>query len=166
MLITLRLQRHVEHFVDAYSLTSMFQSNGSLEGARVFARVFGILDDGLFQPTPSPLIVDLAPYDIYESEWLLLYGFLRNGFIPCCTESKLNTCYLVTLKLGGIPTFDAYLRATKTEMYNPMSPVEDTRKEYIWRVMNISSNLSRQDSVTIPYEHDSRYMYIRSKLTE
>ena len=164
MFVTVQLQCNCDHLVDTDFFKSIFKPGDRLEGARVFARLFGILDDELFQSSPDPFKVNLALYDIYESEWILLYGFLRNGFIPSYTESKINTCYEVSLKLGGIPSFDTYLQSI-TPMYNPMSPIEDTKQEYVWDIHNISSSiLPTTKSVTIPYEHDCRYVYVRCKL--
>lgn len=163
MFITIQLQNDVEHVVEMEYLKSISKSGKRLEGAVVFARLFGILDDELFQKSLTPLVVNLALYDIYEAEWLLLYGFLRNGFIPYYTENKVNICYEVSLKLGGIPSFDKYFQETISQMYNPMTPVEDIKNKYTWNLKSIGCVLSSNESITIPYKHDLRCMYIRRK---
>jgi hypothetical protein len=156
-----KLLDNVDHLIDPDYLKSIFE-NGRLEGARVFARLFHIFDDGLFEPSSTPFIVNLFPYDIYESEWLLLFGFLRNGFIIDHTKEKISVCYQVTLKLGGIPSFDAYLKPSQLH-YNPMLPEEDIRQKYIWHIKHITSSLTSKESVTVPYKNSLLYHYVRTE---
>lgn len=158
MFIIVKLCRNVEHIVDHDVLCEMYNDGGRLEGAHVFARLFGIIQDDLFQ-APDSSIVDLTPYDIYESEWVMLYGFIRNGFILNTRPNKINICYDVSIKLGGIPSFEKYLQ---TE-HLPMTPLEDIRQKYQWKIINISGSsiIFKNETVTTPFENDPEYVYLR-----
>ena len=100
--------------VDADELKYMYL-NGRLKGARVFAYLFGIEDDTPFYKDDIIKEVNLDYFNISYHDWLLVYGFLRNGYVtPLLDEnlyrSNIENCYQTTLKLGGIPAFDIYYK--------------------------------------------------------
>ena len=134
--------------------------NGYLEGADVFARLFGILHDGLFA-TEKKDEYNLEYYDIYIEDWVLFFSFIRNGYITNSYSleknvSNLNYCYDICIKFGGVPKFESYYNSffnnknndASHNVYNPMTPMEDIKVMYTWRVINTFTVLKSNESVT------------------
>ena len=151
--------------------------SGCLQGAHIFALLFKIIEHSNFKQSKEEYI-DLTFYHIYEDEWNLLFGFIKNEQLPFCEDySKdiynLNKCYEVTLKLGGIPAFDNYyknkINSYKCEIiqnYNPMTPQEDIQNKYTWKTINslTRNNVFMNDeSVTIPLHDKSSVLYVRKE---
>ena len=114
----LKLKKYVSKtiniVVDVDELKYMYL-NGRLEGARVFAYLFGIDKDTPFYKDDTVTEIDLDYFNISYHDWLLVYGFLRNGCVTPLLDEKLyrsniENCYETTLKLGGIPAFDVYYK--------------------------------------------------------
>ena len=163
------------NMVSALDMSELKQScdTGRLQGANIFARLFKIVNDAQFARSSDPYI-DLTHYEVYHEEWLLLFGFIRNGVLPVRLDEEhkvddLNTCYNLSLKLGGIPEYEKYY-AEQTRVddtpqeppYNPLSPEEDHLVKYTWRVSTITMlNLNKNESATQPIDNNSCIFYIR-----
>ena len=142
-----------------------FDENGILNGAKIFAILFKLIQAENFAPSTDSDI-NLKDFHITTGQWILLYGFIKNGFLPLCNNNnefinQLNKCYECTLKLGGIPSFDLYYliqmnslkeKIIEIENYNPMTPEADHLKKYKWGTYNALSNqtLTKNQSITIP----------------
>ena len=123
--------------VNIHELKEMSKVGGILEDAHIFKYLFGIETPEYFKKKEEGL--DFSLYNIYFSEWNDLLSFLRFGrsqTINGRPEKILLTCN----KLGGIPAYDRWYKniyqirkQKENEMYNPMSPDQDTKKLYIWK---------------------------------
>tara|TARA_B100001059_G_scaffold57572_2_gene52887 strand:+ start:1003 stop:1638 length:636 start_codon:yes stop_codon:yes gene_type:complete len=123
--------------VNIHELKEMSKVGGILEDAHIFKYLFGIETPEHFKKKEEGL--DFSLYNIYFDEWNDLLIFLRFGksqTINRRPEKILLTCN----KLGGIPAYDRWYKniyqirkQKENEMYNPMSPYEDTKKLYIWK---------------------------------
>lgn len=150
-------------FVDWEYLKDSYQ-NGRLKGATVFARLFDIVEDDLFV-LQNKEEYDLTHYDIYIDDWMLFYSFIRNGYIPTTYDQetnlkKLNYCYDICIKFGGVPEFETYYNGfiyepyTSVENsednypYNPMNPSEDYKGLYNWRICATFTSIRDDESVT------------------
>ena len=149
-------------YVDCNELKTSYET-GRLQGANVFARLFNLVDDGLFV-SQNKEEYDLTHYDIYLYDWLLFYSFIRNGYIPTTYEMDvnlrdLNYCYDICIKFGGVPEFEKYYctffndpYSTSNEntesIYNPMTPVDDIKGMYNWRICTSFTSLKQNESVT------------------
>ena len=83
-----------------------FDENNILNGAKIFAILFKLIEAENFAISTDPDI-NLTDFHITPDDWNLLYGFIKNGFLPYCINhddfiNQLNNCYETTLKLGGI----------------------------------------------------------------
>ena len=162
MLKKLLYKRDKYLLVDWDYLKSSYE-DGRLQGSTVFARIFDIVDDELFA-IQNKNEYDLTPYDVYIEDWILLYSFIRNGYIPNTYDveknlSELNFCYDLCIKLGGIPEFEKYYdglygnsQSSQTDnsgnVYNPMIPIDDVRGLYTWRIVTSYTPLNAHESVT------------------
>jgi hypothetical protein len=101
--------------VDVDELKDMYLK-GRLKGAGVFGYLFGIDENTPFHKNDDIVTeVDLNYFNITYNNWLLIYGFLRTGYVtPLLDERRRNAnienCYETALKLGGIPSFDLYYK--------------------------------------------------------
>ena len=92
-------------------------------------------DDGL--TTLHPSMDDAQRYTILrelgvvKSDFLSLLQLLRTGDV---TEDDWMGARRAALLLGGLDVVDAYVRPTVEPAYNPMSPQEDTRQWFTWKV--------------------------------
>lgn len=146
MFLKLILCKDVTLLLDKDNLKHMYE-HGRLKGATVFARLFNIVDDELFAAPSDQTSIDLRPYDVYQTEWLLLFGYLRTGLLPNHSRKKEELrCYNLTLKLGGIPSFDKYYY--RDQIYNPMTPYEDVKVHFKWRVVKPHQYISKNESIT------------------
>tara|TARA_Y100000389_G_scaffold178371_1_gene191488 strand:- start:3762 stop:4286 length:525 start_codon:yes stop_codon:yes gene_type:complete len=146
--------------------------NGRLLGANVFARIFGIVEDNLFKNEINDSL-NLSFYDIYIEHWVLLFSFIRNGYVSSLYNDakQMNDCYGTSIKLGGIPEFEKYYNYyfdynenMKNITYNPMTPQEDVSNIYSWRVISMFSLLENGESVTVCISQDPTLaMYARKK---
>ena len=112
--LTKYVTKTINIVIDVDELKDMYL-NGRLKGARVFAYLFGIDEDTPFYKNDIVTEVDLDYFNITYHNWLLVYGFLRTGYVtPLLDEKRYNVnievCYETTLKLGGIPAFDIYYK--------------------------------------------------------
>ncbi|MDA9216496.1 hypothetical protein N9O88_01585 [bacterium] len=155
-----------------------FEENGILNGANIFAILFKLIEAENFAPSTDSDI-NLRNFQITSGQWILLYGFIKNGFLPNCINNndfinQLNRCYECTLRLGGIPAFDEYylnqinlFKETDINLqkYNPMTPKEDNLKKYIWRTYNSiqpnNQTLFSNESITILTTNSSFIYYSR-----
>lgn len=142
-----------------------FDENGILNGAKIFAILFKLIEAENFAICTDPDI-NLTDFQITTGQWILLYGFIKNGFLPHSNNNnefinQLNNCYETTLKLGGIPSFDQYYLTQinlfkeeniDTKNYNPMTPKDDHLNKFKWCTYNALSNqtLTKNQSITIP----------------
>ena len=148
-------------YVDWNFLKDSFE-NGRLHDANVFARLFDIIDDELFVLRNKDEY-DLTHYDIYIEDWCLFMSFIRNGYVPNSYDldknvRDLNYCYDICIKLGGVPEFDNYyynffnheqpVIDVSNNVYNPMTPIEDVKVLYIWRIITSFTALKINESVT------------------
>lgn len=149
-------------YVDWDYLKSSYE-NGYLTGADVFARLFDMSDDGLFASQEKEEY-NLAPYDIYIEDWTLFYSFVRNGYIPNTYDldksvKELNYCYDICIKFGGVPKFEKYYNnffyneqnesdVSGEPVYNPMTPIEDKKGLFTWRIVTSFTVLKIDESVT------------------
>jgi len=149
-------------YVDWDYLKSSYE-NGYLQGAHVFARLFDMVDDGLFASQEKEEY-NLIPYDIYIEDWTLFYSFVRNGYIPNTYDidknvKELNYCYDVCIKFGGVPEFERYYNSffynetnendvSGESVYNPMTPIDDKKGLFTWRVITSFTSLKTNESVT------------------
>lgn len=163
MLIKIHFLNDKYMYVDKDYLVEEF-NNGRLKDATVFARLFNIIEDDVFK-VENKLDFDLSFYDIYLEDWVLLMSFIRNGYIPNFYNfekniKELNYCYNICIKLGGIPSFDKYYDSLLTSdtsfntinevdyTYNPMTPEQDIKGEYYWRVVTSLTTLRDHETVT------------------
>jgi len=146
-----------DYLKDSYNL-------GYLKGADVFARLFDIVEDDLFASRQKDEY-DLKFYDIYIEDWLLFSSFVRNGYITNTYDTDknlidLNYCYDICIKFGGVPEFEKYYNTffgsgsstsevSDNNTYNPMTPIEDTKGLYSWRVITSFTSLKTNESVTV-----------------
>ncbi len=140
-----------------------FDKNGTLNGAKIFAILFKLIEAENFAISTDQDI-NLTQLHITPHQWNLGYGFIKNGFLPYCINdddfiNQLNNCYETTLKLGGIPSFDQYYLTQinlfkeeniETKNYNPMTPAVDYLNKYKWSTINALSNqtLNSKQSIT------------------
>ena len=153
-------------FVDWNYLKDSYE-NGRLHGADVFARIFNIIDDNLFL-TEEKEEYDLTHYDVYIEDWVLFYSFIRNGYIPNTYNidknvEDLNYCYELCIKFGGVPEYEKYYNSffcdnqqsePDTSVYNPMTPIEDVKGMYTWRVVTSFAAINPTESVTSCVSND------------
>lgn len=146
-------------YVDWDYLKSSYE-NGYLQGAHVFARLFDMIDDGLFVSQEKEEY-DLDPYGIYIEDWTLFYSFVRNGYIPNTYDieknvKEMNYCYKICIKFGGVPEFERYYNSffynetdiSGESVYNPMTPIDDKKGLFTWRVVTSFTSLKTNESVT------------------
>tara|TARA_Y100000389_G_scaffold140839_1_gene138715 strand:- start:2521 stop:3060 length:540 start_codon:yes stop_codon:yes gene_type:complete len=149
-------------FVDCEYLKDSYE-NGRLKGAQVFARIFDIIEDDLFV-SQNKDEYDLTHYDIYIEDWILFYSFIRNGYIPNSYNidknvEDLNFCYDLCIKFGGVPEYEKYYESffydsknsqndLSNNVYNPMTPIEDTQGKYTWRIVTSFTAINPTESVT------------------
>lgn len=123
--------------VNIHELKEMSKVGGILEDAHVFKYLFGIETPEHFKKKEEGL--DFSLYNIYFEEWndlLIFLKFGRSQTINGKPEKILLTCN----KLGSIPAYDRWYKnidkirkQKEDEMYNPMSPDQDTKKLYRWK---------------------------------
>ena len=112
--LTKYVTKTINIVIDVDELKDMYL-NRRLKGARVFGYLFGIDENTPFYKDDIVTEVDLDYFNISYHDWLLVYGFLRNGSVTPLLDEKLyktniEICYETTLKLGGIPAFDVYYK--------------------------------------------------------
>lgn len=157
-------------YVDCDYLKDSYE-NGRLKDATVFARLFNLIQDELFVWQEKDEY-DLTHYDIYIEDWILFYSFIRTGYIPTTYDQEtnlknLNYCYDVSIKFGGIPEFEKYYNGFIYEPYpaienseddnspyNPMTPNEDYKGLYIWRICASFTSINDNESVTTVISND------------
>lgn len=177
---TIKLYPNINLIVDIDLFRKkFFDKNGILNGAKIFAILFKLIEADNFAPSTDSDI-NLRDFQITSEQWILLYGFIKNGFLPLCINNnkfinQLNKCYETTLRLGGIPSFDLYYltqmnsfqgKIMEIENYNPMTPKNDYLNKYKWSTFNALSaypTLSSKQSITQPVTGNMVF-YCREKL--
>ena len=172
MLRKIIFKHHKYLYVDLEYLKESYLT-GRLIGANVLARLFGLIEDKLFTNTINKPL-NLSFYDIYIDDWVLLFSFIRNGYISSLYNDmkSMNYCYDITIKLGGVPEFEKYYNYyfeynenIKNIIYNPMTPQEDISNIYSWRVISMFSLLDKGESVTVCISQEPTLaMYARKKI--
>lgn len=176
---SIKLHPNLYQLVDiSFIKKEYYKEDGILYGAKIFAILFKIIEAKNFAKSTDPDI-NLRYFNITQSQWNLLYGFIKNGFLPYSTNNndiinQLNSCYETTLRLGGIPAFDEYylnqinlFKETEINLqkYNPMTPKEDNLKKYRWRTFNsVQPNIQTlvlNESITILTPNSSFTYYSR-----
>lgn len=170
MLKKLLFKKEKYLYVDWDYLKDSYET-GYLKGATVFARLFDIIDDDLFV-VQNKDEYDLSHYDIYVDDWILFYSFVRNGYIPTTYDPEinmrdLNYCYDTCIKFGGVPEFEKYYYSfvyepqsfvnkneDDTAVYNPMTPSEDYKALYMWRICASFTSIQENESVTTVISND------------
>jgi len=151
------LKRDKYVYVDWNYLKESY-NNGRLKGAHVFARLFDIVDDELFANNEKNEY-NLTYYDIYLEDWVLFFSFVRNGYLPYYNDysknlEELNYCSDVCIKLGGVPEFEHYYNDVFNNsdrgdgIYNPMTPYDDVRGSFSWRIVTSYTALKLHETVT------------------
>lgn len=159
---TIKLYPNIDLLIDIDLIRKKyFDENGILNGAKIFAILFKLIEAENFAPSTDSDI-NLRDFQITTGQWILLYGFIKNGYLPHCIHhnefiNQLNKCYETTLRLGGIPSFDLFyltqinsFKGKKIENYNPMTPTDDHLNKYKWSTYNAISNqtLTSKQSIT------------------
>ena len=156
--------------IDLYKL----KNNPRLEGAEVFKMLFGISDTNPFGKFPmgkdeEGCITILRDLQITSNQWYIFNVFLNTGSVPGYDDYKLGkdykynsvSCNIETLqeicvKFGGLPSFDVFREnfykgeseGTTLISNNPMTPEQDKKNLYQWRITDASSSCSNH-----PYPH-------------
>ena len=150
--------------IDLYKL----KINPRLEGAEVFKMLFGISDTNPFGRFPmgkdeEGCITILRDLQVSTSQWYVFNVFLNTGSVPGYDDYKLGKEYKynevshnietlqeICVKFGGLPSFDVFRenfykeendRATVIS-HNPMTPEQDIKKLYQWRIADERSSCS------------------------
>lgn len=156
-----------------------FDENNILNGAKIFAILFKLIEAENFAISTDPDI-NLTDFHITPYDWNLLYGFIKNGFLPYCINdddfiNQLNNCYETTLKLGGIPSFDQYYLSQintfkedniDTKNYNPMTPKDDHLNKYQWSTYNGLTNHSLNSKQSITQSVSGNMIFYCRKIIE
>ena len=164
--------------VDLNELKNMYY-NGRLKGANVFSYLFNLNENSPYDKSNYTIEINLKYLCISSETWYKLYGFLRNGHL-CestnnCFTNVHKDVYEATIKLGGIPSYEDYYEIQKNKqdlIYNPMTPKEDYKKEYIWGVIdrrtsigNYASYWTEKDySIAGQFYTDISCYYVRKPL--
>lgn len=169
------------YLIDVDVLKNMYNS-GPLEGATVFAYLFGIDDNTPFKKEENyfETEIDLTDFRVNLKTWVLFYGFLRNGFLSKSSMLYKDDVYEFVIAMGGVPSFENYYKNINKipEIYNPMTPEEDFNGKYRWSVVSIPTGhygsihgtelglLNSTDSITVKIsEHLPRFYARRSLLS-
>ena len=156
--------------IDLYKL----KNNPRLEGAEVFKMLFGISDTNPFGKFPmgkdeEGCITILRDLQVSTSQWYVFNVFLNTGSVPGYDDYKLGKEYKynevshnietlqeICVKFGGLPSFDVFREnfykgeseGTTLISNNPMTPEQDKKNLYQWRITDHNSSCS-----THPYPH-------------
>ena len=142
------------YLIDADDLKNMY-NNGPLEGAKIFAYLFGIDDNTPFKKDDIDVEIDLTDFNVNLKIWTSFYGFLRNGFLSQPSMAYKEDLYEFVIAMGGVPSFEKYYKNI-CEIYNPMTPTQDVKNTYKWTIVSIPSGytgsasnlLNPTDSIT------------------
>ena len=110
--------------------------HGKLKDAIIFKYLFGF-ECGNFKKMDHDYVFDFRKYNITFNEWSVFIQFLK--YDKGIWRKNKNTLLEICTKFGGIPAFDRWYqnqmnrRTKKMDVYNPMTPKEDTKNLYIWR---------------------------------
>lgn len=123
--------------VDGYRLLSRDMLMRLGDDGYVFGRLLfggeGFAPTGLFvasRVAGEPSTVDLSAYHVTVAALDALTFVVRTQIaIPSLVDAAL-----ALEPLGGFHTLDALLRHERDAAYNPMTPAEDHRGVYMWRV--------------------------------
>lgn len=150
--------------------------NGRLQGATVFARLFNFIEDGKFLVESDKDVYDLSAFGIYIDDWILLMSFVRNGYLPNFYNmdrniTAINDCYDISIKLGGIPEYDKYYESftnndedATVDIYNPMTPSDDYKGVYTWRVVSHLVTLYPTESITCSVRDGQHSVFFSRRL--
>ena len=162
--------------VEVERLKSAYKT-GRLKGATVFARLFGIIDDSLFQ-VDATNIIQLDQYDIRIDHWVSFISYVYNGVLleHSCKQRKLSELQNVMklcVVLGGVPHFEKYFTKMVNEInniYNPMTPEEDVQCKYTWHINTTHGMCLEFDtkifSLCSPVENSPGVFYVRETKVE
>ena len=156
--------------IDLYKL----KYNPRLEGAEVFKMLFGISDNNHFGKFPmgkdeEGCITIIRDLQINSRQWYIFTIFLEKGIVPGYDDYKLGKDYKynevsnnietlqeICVKFGGLPSFDVFREnfykgeseGTTLIINNPMTPEQDKKNLYQWRITDHNSSCSSH-----PYPH-------------
>jgi hypothetical protein len=163
------------HLIDASELKNMY-NDGPLEGAKVFAYLFGLENNTPFKKNENniEIEIDLTDFRVNYKTWIIFYGFLRNGFLSKSSMLYIEDVYEFVIGMGGVPSFESYYKQISNipEIYNPMTPEEDIKCKYKWSIVSIPNSysgsinrsLNPTDSITKKIGDGFPRFYVRSVL--